>query len=352
MTMHPNFSDWYRLAVVEPRGDTLELRWSAIEALVENLEVEGALNLARVFHGSRSVDAAFLDGFRTAFHSKDSAFRMRDNWVELRVLAGGALSHVLGRDSSYLRDAVALATVCGDYCGARPNRELGEIIDLARHALDSEAVKARRAGELIGKPAKIELTTSKAIRFDPAGLAQTFPAFAEEIETAFNALKKAQAVLREESNIVWWLFGEYSRDLKKPMNKIGAAPACLHIAKELADLTEDVPGPLSTLAFLDRMLRAGRPKLAKEVTLINAVNQSDRAWREEWGKSAPGLNDLSPIRFAVTKSLETDGRDQWIPAFEKATGLVASQPVSPLLLARQAYDEGLLAKAIALAKAA
>ena len=350
MAMHPDFGDWYRLAVLEPRSDTLELRWSAIETFSENLDIEDAMNLVRVFQG-RGSDEEFLARFRTALHAKDSAFKMRDNDIELRVLAGGSIAKVLQGDPSYVRDAVALATVCGDYCGARPHRELEEIINLARHVLDSEAVRVRRVRDSIHKPGRIELTTSVSLKYDPAGLGQTFPAFVEELGEVLNGLKEAQAALREESNIVWWLFAEHSRDLKKPMGTIAAAPACLHVAKELAELTEEIPGPLSTVAFLNKMLRSGRSKLPKEVTLIDAVNGANRAWRGQWAKSDPGLNDLSPVRFAIKKSLESDGKDQWIPAFEKATGLAASKPIPPLLLARQTYDEALLARAIASTKA-
>ena len=49
--MHKDFADWYRLVDLEPKGETLEKRWQAIEQFCESVNAAQALELIRLFYG-------------------------------------------------------------------------------------------------------------------------------------------------------------------------------------------------------------------------------------------------------------------------------------------------------------
>jgi len=125
---------------------------------------------------------------------------------------------------------------------------------------------------------------------------------------------------------------------------------CLVVGKELADLTVIIPGPFSGVAFLDRMLHRAEHELRESSTIKEAVNASPRDWRDSWMSKNPivGVEDLCPIHLAISKSLEFEGENNWLSAFEKAAQIEVGKPISPLKLAMQVYQENLFIQAIKL----
>ena len=53
-----------------------------------------------------------------------------------------------------------------------------------------------------------------------------------------------QRLRQEESDILWWLFGEYSRDLEQHISELSLSASCIIVGKELADLILVFPGPI------------------------------------------------------------------------------------------------------------
>lgn len=91
--MHTNFSEWFRATNMELPGEVLQKRWSG----VENFEVsrDEIISLAEVFFNFFDGKDVFLGAFRKAFQDADSSFRMRENNLELSVLAGATLVTVM-----------------------------------------------------------------------------------------------------------------------------------------------------------------------------------------------------------------------------------------------------------------
>ncbi|MEJ7558209.1 MAG: GTPase-associated system all-helical protein GASH [Pedobacter sp.] len=58
------------------------------------------------------------------------------------------------------------------------------------------------------------------------------------LTTAVNSLFQAQKVFSEETNILWWLFGEASQTFDQPFKAIGLPKAIPIIAKEIFDIIE------------------------------------------------------------------------------------------------------------------
>ena len=115
--MHKDFADWYRLVDLQPKGETIEKRWQAIEQFCESVNAAQALELIRLFYGRSAKDHGFLGTFRSPFKTVDGTFPMRDNAAELQVLAGATTVQILEDDRYELADVVALGIVCTDYRG-------------------------------------------------------------------------------------------------------------------------------------------------------------------------------------------------------------------------------------------
>ena len=366
--MHKDFADWYRLVDLEPKGETIEKRWQAIEQFCESVNAARALELIRLLYGRSAKDDSFLDTFRRPFKAVDVAFPMRGNAAELQVLAGATIVQLLEGERYELADAVALGNVCADYRGRHSNTPIPEIVNRARQYLvsQSESLRAPKEAPSFTRPS---LQLQKLFeQLAEACNQNSFTAAADPLRDLFTQLSNAitqlttttekvtsclvnlQKLRQEESNILWWLFAEYSRDLNQPVTKVGFPATCIIAAKELADLTMVLPGPLPAPAFLDKMLHTAKAKLPDTTTLQAAVNASPRGWRNQWMQrlKTADVEDLCPVLLAIKKSLETDGRDDWVPAFERAAGVKVTEAIPPLELTCQAYEENLFTRALAL----
>jgi hypothetical protein len=151
----------------------------------------------------------------------------------------------------------------------------------------------------------------------------------------------------EESDVLWWLFAEQSRDLRTPLIELKAS-APLIAAKEMADLTRTLPGPYAARAFLDKAVRGAQLKVPT-VSLAEAVG----ACPAEWRQGAAGRPDIDPVEdlcptcFALRKAVEAEGKKTWHQVFHTVTGLEATHKMDAVDLAQQAYEEWLAVKAVA-----
>src|SRR5712691_4708654 len=91
--MHKFFGEWYRVAEIDPKGDDLPKRWVGVESTVESLDTAKALDVARLFSGSTTVTPEFREQFALTFQKADASFPMRNNELELRILAGATIVH-------------------------------------------------------------------------------------------------------------------------------------------------------------------------------------------------------------------------------------------------------------------
>ena len=92
--VHDQFGEWYRLAKLTPEHELLARRWGGVEAFVADADESDVFDLARLFNELPVKSESFLSGFRGAFQAADAAFPMKDNDLELAVLAGACLSEI------------------------------------------------------------------------------------------------------------------------------------------------------------------------------------------------------------------------------------------------------------------
>lgn len=362
MAMHRYFANWYGVAKPEPKGDVLENRWTAIESIVGDISNQNAFELVRLFHNRPVKESASVEHFRNAFKEVDPAFLMRDNALEVRVLAGATIAHILDQEPSDILDATALATVCATYQGLRPQILLPDIVQYARDYLVKESIRMREHQNVSTLSVNAPITkdvvktlkaaiTGNTLTDSPEALislleklSNTIVKVVEITDGATSTLSNNSKVQQEETNILWWLFGEHSRDQERHISKVEYPGVCLVIGKELADLTSMLPGPRPAIAFLDKMLRTAKADPPESTKLLDAINNSSREWRSTWiaSKDFKVVDDICPVHFAAGKSLETKGQNDWVSAFEGGTGLKARKTIPPLNLSLQTYEESLL----------
>jgi len=362
--MNEHFPDWYREANLNPTQELLKQRVKGINKVVSTTKTDQVLELVRLLFSLPLLGESFHKTFCHAFRSADPTFPLRNNERELSVLAGAAIAEIIQK-SNETANVAALATICASFLPYRSEPPIEDILSTAEEYLSVKSAEIRRD---IGLPfSKVQDLKVKDVlnklktNFDanndlpPAQLTgplidalfQITDAVERVIKSAHettNSMSKTLELFSEETNILWWVFSEFSHELDKRMVDVDFSAACLIAGKELADLVQRVPGPVAANAFLDKMILSGRSDIPETIQLKDAINKSPTRWRENWvKKDAINLaQSICPIHYAAKTSLLTDGPNKWWPAYKKVTKIAVSHKIKPLDLALQVYRENLL----------
>ncbi len=361
--MEKHFGDWYRVVGIDADHNKLNKRWKGVESFAGKADRACILSLARLFHDLPSAEEVFVEGFATVFQKLDNAFPMQNNALELSLLAGASLSSVLGSGKEQLADVAALAATCPAFRRKREKPPIPEVLDRAWNHLVQRRSSLRDPGPMdvmpIEEPDADAMLKDLDSAFQTNDLSQIGGQVTKSLRTlstllvplvkTVNQLQWQQKLYREDSNVLWWMTGGHSCDLNRPFAKIETAATALLIGKELADLVRVMPGPLAAEAVMDRSLADAGCNRDETITLADAVNKTDRDWREAWVKQVGGFTgvDLCPTTLAVKSSVEIpDDEKTWQTAFRSSTGLVATTSIKPLELAVQVYEECLFVKVV------
>jgi hypothetical protein len=215
------------------------------------------------------------------------------------------------------------------------------------HYLDSEALRVRTPNSAHAEHRKIAALLEEhkaAFAEAPAPpLAQALQKTLQQVVKTIAVLTTEQDRQSEETNVLWWLFSETSRDLREHVGQLTPPVAAVVLGSELADCTRLLPAVFSASGLLRAALQRNLHVNDQPIRLVDAINALPRKWRE----SAPQADDSTPLLLGIKKSLETDGVDDWLPVYRKAAGQSAELGLPAPTLALQSYHERMLVRAIA-----
>lgn len=349
--MNKDFADWYRAANIEPDGNTLPKRWAAVEGF--EVTREGLADASRLFYGLKPQNPKFVDSLRAGLQKADPAVKMSGNDVELAVLAGALLVDSIERYSAPYCYFAALAAVCPAAKNLRKPPVVRAIPELATKALttwSSNRFAPPPSNTIEDSAFNEELREQLKAAEDIAELSEPLGKFyvtAQELEQRLNRMSRLVSLQSEETNILWWLLGEHSRDTNKPFGEFTPAGASLIAGKELSDLALELPGPIASAAFLHKMIQSQRKKIPEFVSIEAAVNEVPKEWRQTISKKIDlaKLSGIAPITSAFQAISQVPEGGNWLEIYKHAVGLDASVKISPYELADQFYLEGLMFRA-------
>lgn len=356
--MHKAFADWYRAASVAPPLEVLEQRWAGVEQLTKQLTRAELTELVRLFSVLPNAGYETPEFMDVAFRQHDSAFPTRGHMQELRVLAGVVLRTAIDEQNDSAV-AAAYGLVSGSFHSRAahvPNKEHIEaankfLVQRASAIRDIELSKYGRREIRTREQLDAQLAAQLFGQTQIGNLRGPLLAVLADQSDLLNALQQSTIDLRllvqaqrEELNLLWWLQNEFSRELAQPFSALGAAATCV-LPLELTDLLVFTPGPSAVLGMLISVL--SKAKSGEFSSIKSAINASPRSWREaQVAKSDGCLGSVSPVSFAISKSLETDGPDEWIPAYRKQCDVSAEESISSIELAHQLYSERMFIRAL------
>lgn len=390
--MHPSFADWYRPLLTQPDEKFLKSRWDLVEATATNLSIPLALELLRLSFGLPNQDDEAIAGLKRQLKSDGISYIRATANLELALIGDCALLHAFDlADTKLLWSHVLLACALTCQQLLRPTLQRPVQVELfgkARMLVDRLAVQWRR--NLIGTVEKLETGKLPSITEPPEEIKMHQKTYTftvnyeqkkievpvmdtteisqlllsvsdikkyvsmlgtqiERLPKAVNSIlenvRSATAAPQEENNIHWFLLGETSRDLHRRFSSMEVVELALVAAKELADLTENVPGLYAALAFLDRVLGHGRSTdAATPISIHQAVAAVQPLWRAK-GIQVAGFEatqDLTPVLCAL--SYATTGEVDWRAMTPQLCKVDMDTKLPPLLLSYQLYQEILLSR--------
>jgi hypothetical protein len=354
--MNQSFGEWYRKAKIQPRNEELVARSKAIEAFTKNVDEAQTAELVRCFVGITPQEASVTESFTKALLAADAAFPTENNQVEMQVLSGAALASILEQPSP-LADSAALMMCSASAGGFRKPPILPDIVQLARSYLSSRAEALRKLDKRRKFTANkydqmIEAVKAAAGSNSAAQMQQPLENLLKSMGDAINnlasvaehasqMLERADAVLLEESNVIWWVFGGQSRDIGKRFTELPSGFAAVLAGKELADLTR-APGPKASPAYLDKQLAEHRNKKLKLTELVEQVPED---WLKGF-KPSTDFIDLAPVSFLLSNVGNGLGGAAAIQLAKRQLNVNPSS-VDALTISMQMYTEMLCLKTAA-----
>ena len=279
-----------------------------------------------------------------------------NNERETRVLAAAMLSELIDQS-----DAVAiLAVITGNVMGKRQLSVSQRLIVDAKEAFARVSVEGRAPRNI---QTKIVPTATKELAAEIKSLAQNdWPAVLNTIDkvradalssqkstalqttNALEELSRQMGLMREESQMLWWLFGGHSRGLERTFASLTPAQAALAAAVDLGSLTvRSELGPVAAPAVLERVIALAKKQKGQSTRELSAIIDSlvpaDLENLKARQSEVPPR--LAPITTAIDLAC-TIGAGSWHAKFLTLTDLKATVEFEPLPLAEQLYLEHLL----------
>lgn len=352
--MHSDFPQWMAEFNLGHR-DGWGTRWNGVAQVASAAKEHEIEQLLRIALGGRQAPTpVFSEKFREAFRNADPEFPASGE-RELKVLAGATLAAILGCGKSIAIYA-GLATSTASMSGLRQFSLPMSLTGMAENALHDHAELNRQrpdASALLGGRVQIKFDTTalmQPLKDQPnaEAIVNALGQLAKLTNDAVNLLVQGQTKLSsainsflriqdEELQMLWWLIGERSLDLNCKFSEIDRHFLPLALGRELAAMTEVLPGPVSIEGLLSR---AG-VKVEREIVMAEAIDSSPEDWISSLIVDMEPSPILHPLHFAAKRRAEA-GPEAWIKAWAATVGVEPRQTLREVEVGLLFYKESLL----------
>ncbi|QHI98456.1 hypothetical protein GT347_10900 [Xylophilus rhododendri] len=353
------FADIYSGATLQPTADVLSARIATVDRLVKGgIEEAKIIDLVGCFYGSPSLD---LNWLRDELVRDDSTFSLINRERETQVIAAGILNSLTNAHN----DFAILAIVVGSFSGLREPTVFPQLVVDAHSAMNRLSVSQRaekdipirisamsdaKVGKILEDIAEDDfaatLAALKEVRNEAAASAKTMAA---ATTNALSLLSGEVEMLREETQMLWWIFGGHSRALERSFSTFTSQhQAAVIAAVDLATLSRRTYfGPVAAPAMLDRAINAAKKQKStpaqRLINVIDSIPRTDLQKLKIFPDSVPAR--IAPVMTAVDLA-RTLGAGVWGVRFEELTGISANVELEPLTLSAQLYREHLLGQVV------
>jgi hypothetical protein len=335
-----NFADWYRPADSQLTAQTQTARIDAIKVLLKKEEPAFWLDVVRLYASIAAKNPSNHEAFIKAFKDEDTIFPVTGNIHLIKVLAGILLCFKL-EEISHLNNFIALAIRNINFFGQYDFSGIVPVLSLARNYLIKESTEVREVATHVYEEDLVMLDEEKED--------ETYTYVKSDHDTIVNTvyqLVNAQKVYSEESNILWWLFGESSVLFDMSLKTIGLPKAIPVVSRELFDLLEFPVGTQKIDSILKRALQiASGNKVIKDSSVNEIIEKFEIDEIKVFLNNVGVEHEFTPVLSAMQKYISMDKATTWADAYStdfNAGNVKKTYPASQI--ASQLLHEFLLIK--------
>jgi GTPase-associated system-like protein len=343
--MLTDLPDIYMIVTPEPSDSLITQRTAVIESLaVDGVFKEYFSDLVELVHvglqsgaSDRSDLSASVRVLIEAIQQQQPSFPNdpRERLLDLRVTAAAVILQYLTEPpekQGYLSSVVsALILSTSQLRTTWPDARYGALVHrlrtTARTALNEEGLSLRSVRKY---------PTSDVKGADVNAVAAASTATLRSLTEAVSANMSLQ---REELQVLWWVFGRQSSELKSPYSELTSGDAAIASAVELSALMIKPPLP-SAVDFL-RSVLDGKPKLPLNL-LINDASLHALKLMQSVGPVARSTilrnPSLLPLSWLATRLVDSE-KSPWETEFEKKAQLAPSIERHTSEWAEQIFNE-------------
>jgi GTPase-associated system helical domain len=286
--------------------DLLDVRTKGANAALRGLTPDRALGLVLLAHGSGShpvIRDWLLERMESAGETLNRAYAQ-----EIGVLAGSILLKAWTQDPNEAASVGALAVGSAQFMALKPR--VPKLSREAKRYREQAALNVRRPGSttlngkgLMGEPEEAFPVDGTYPPEKAADLHRELKALRGGLATALDSLKTAIDANAEQTQILWWLFGERLLD-GRVWSEVKEAASPLEFARDLAVMTRFVPGPSGANAFLVKAMRGAELDPERDLTVGGAfrVLSPDSRVRTRLPRRSGDAARLLPILCCGTQT--------------------------------------------------
>lgn len=354
---HDMFADWYNQGLKkEASNEELTSRRTVLDKILGSSDPTFWLNALGVFLGLVKADDPIYKQLASEFKEQDDFFSLTNENL-LRLLIGCAIAEKIEENANYVSDLLALAII-----NTFPEEQeiLPAIVPLAHRFWINEC-ESSRSMEFSKNPEKIKSAIGKTplpTMADHTGI----PDFVKQLTTfigvfnkdniseitAINGILEWNSMteknfksLSEETNILWWIFGEYSNIFQKSFHTFSPQLLSVVSALELDQLTVSLPGAGKIDAIINKVLSILDKTSSQNNTLeeiVSSIKEHQEAIKANLPTMNPILIPFCPYTFGLTSYLEYS-EVEWKDVYFKKTKINCQSTTSLSRYASQLYRE-------------
>lgn len=330
------FPTWYRTIELSLTQETLQKRISAINKIIDEENVELWLDIVKMAHGITIGSPQHKELFVSIFKEFDLSFPIQSNDNIVKTLSEISLCFLF-ESTTDLRYIVSLAVINLNFF----EQYSGSDIPFYKLAHQMDAINKK--GPIFNISEAVENLRDKAsaIEEDEEG-EETL-----EIEDSLNLINLVTHIndennkLKEESNVLWWLFTQYSTSNKAYFSEAGLAKMTVSSPHELFEITTYSGFLISAKHILHKALIVsnGNKVKLKELSLAEVIIETSEKIKEEILLIGQ-LNEFTPFLHAISLEKSLEDVNLWKGAFNKKFGAgTCERKFKPEDLAFQFYTE-------------
>ncbi|WMJ81435.1 GTPase-associated system all-helical protein GASH [Clostridium sp. MB40-C1] len=351
--MEKNIGTWYGQANISCTSDILDKRKNSIKTYIEEgVDWEFIKSIIKLFiKGKDNKQDKFKESFADIFIKDDSAFSYEQD-KEIQLLAGIMLNEILKGDNK-CNTMIELSCIClKNYYdppieGIFNNIEKGfyDSLKQLRENEDNECTKSNFEKSLQAMLKENPSLPQPNINDEVAKQLESLKQNIINIFSNFEKMQKINNLKSEDSEVLWWMIGEWSYDLNKPFKKIDDNFIPILIGKEMADKVNVLPGPFAAKAVINKILSNYEDR---QLYIYNYAEKIEKDWLNRFVKEyyIEAIADFMPILKYFNKINEIDEEDNSDDKLEKiCPAIIKKTKILNKDIAYSIYLECLLSKA-------